>query len=107
MENHFFFKCNQKIVKLDQNAITHILVDDYVITIHCLDRTTHSNCSSLKKIEVKLPSFFKKISRNCLVNTNLIQSIHNKEKKVTMQNDHLLYVAKSKWNELKEWFIKF
>ncbi|WP_373497625.1 LytTR family transcriptional regulator DNA-binding domain-containing protein [Aquiflexum sp.] len=107
MESNFYFlKCNHKVVKLDMHLVTHISVDDYVVTIHCLDGSIHSCCSSLKRMENELPSVFKKINRSCLANSGLIQSIHSKEREITMLNDIRLRVAKSKWSELKREFVQ-
>lgn len=106
MENHaLVLKCGHKIFKLELNAVTHITVNDYLLTVFCLDGSSHSYCSPLKKMEEKLPETFFKINRNCLANVNLIQSFQSNERGIIMDNNVRLKVAKSKWATLKKEFF--
>ncbi|MFO7825698.1 MAG: LytTR family DNA-binding domain-containing protein [Cyclobacterium sp.] len=105
MESHsLILSCNHKILKIGLDMVTHIVVNDYLLTVFCLDGSSHSCCSSLKKVEKKLPETFFKINRNCLANVNLIQSIPPKEREIVMENNVRLKVAKSKWATLKKEF---
>jgi DNA-binding LytR/AlgR family response regulator len=104
-KNSLILKCSHKIHKIGLDTVTHIVVNDYLLSVFCLDGKSHSCCCSLKKIEEKLPRTFFKINRNCLVNVNLIQSFPPKERGILMENQVRLKVAKSKWATLKKEFF--
>tara|TARA_R110002074_G_scaffold399875_4_gene593992 strand:+ start:751 stop:1110 length:360 start_codon:yes stop_codon:yes gene_type:complete len=103
--SYLILKCSQTILKLELKKITHFLVNDYLLTVFCLNINSHSFCSSLKSMEDKLPENFFKINRNCIVNVNLIYSLQVKKREIIMQNDFRLKVAKSKWTEIKKKMI--
>jgi len=94
-------RCSQKLLKVELETVTCFAVNDYLLTVFFLDGSSHSCCSSLKKVEGELPETFFKIGRSCLVNIPLIQSLQPKEKCVIMQNGHRLQVSRSKWAALK------
>lgn len=99
-------KCSQKFLKVELETVTCFAVNDYLLTVFFLDGSRHTCCSSLKKVEGELPETFFKISRSCLLNVALIQSLQPKEKCVIMQNGHRLQVARSKWPGLRRFLAQ-
>ena len=71
-----------RIIKV--NSLLAIEVSDYLCTFYIENERSFSCVKSLHMIHSKLPEFFIRISKNCIINTRHVISINYKRREVEL-----------------------
>ena len=91
-----------RIIPID--SILAIEVNDYLCKFYEKEGTVISCINSLQRIQTKLPDFFIRISRNCIINTKYVQSIYHKKREVTLVGGKIYNFSVRNTKKLKNLF---
>ena len=108
-EAHFFMekvllKQQKTILFLDTDKIIAVQVEDYVCKC-LLENSVINYAISLREFEQKLPDFFIKISRNCLINSQKIESIDLQKREIKI-NNHIFCISCRSLTKIRRFFDK-
>ena len=108
---HTFFmgkillKQKKNILFIDTDNIIAVEVEDYVCKCLLENGSAYSYAISLRKFEQKLPDFFIKISRNCLINSQKIKSIDLQKREINVA-DHTFNISYRNLTKIRRIFAK-
>ena len=79
-------------------------VDDYLCKFYMENETPFSCAESLQKVQLRLPDFFIRISRNCVINTLHVKSIDFKRREVKLSCNTIFSFSVRNTKLLKQMF---
>jgi DNA-binding LytR/AlgR family response regulator len=97
-------KQQKTILFVDIEKIIAVKVEDYVCKC-LLENSAINYAISLREFEQKLPDFFIKISRNCLINSQKIEYIDLQNKKIKVAN-HIFDISCRNLTKIRQIFHK-
>jgi len=80
----FNIKTEHGLRIIHTESLLAVEVSDYLCTFYVESEPSISCVESLQKIHSKLPDYFIRISRNCIINTLHVKSIDFKRKEVKL-----------------------
>jgi len=83
-----------------------IKVDDYLCTLHVESEPSVSYVISLRKIHSKLPDYFIRINRNCIINIRHVNSVDFQRREVKLNGDKTYSFSVRNTKLLKTLFSK-
>ena len=100
----FIVKNENEIRIIQGESLLAVEVNDYLCTFHIENESSFSCVESLEKTVAKLPDYFIRISRNCIVNTLHIKSIDFKNRKVKLSGNKVFSFSVRNAKVLKQVF---
>ena len=76
-----------RIIKV--NSLLSIEINDYLCTFYIENEHSFSCVKSLQMIHSKLPEFFIRINRNCIINARHVMSINYKRREVELTGNRV------------------
>ncbi|WP_074042466.1 LytR/AlgR family response regulator transcription factor [Culturomica massiliensis] len=101
MDKTIIIKTSKEITPINTKDISHIEIDSDCCTFHFDDGSKFSCSKSLNNIERLLPSYFIRVHRNCIINTNKIVKINIKNRIASLQNGNNVKISVRKLKYIK------
>ena len=102
--DHIIVKSEGKTYIVRFKQLLAIEVDDYLCKFYIEDEYPFSCVESLQKILLKLPEYFIRISRNCVINTLYVKSIDFKRREVKLSGNKTFGFSVRNAKQLKQRF---
>lgn len=101
-KSRYLFLRNQHECKcIYLSKLIYILIDNYLSKFYIYKNQFFVCTISLKDLELELTPDFFRISRNCIINMNFIDTINTKHSFIMLTDGSKLSVSKSKIRKLK------
>ena len=100
----FSVKIGHELRIIDTKSLLAVEVNDYICKFYIEYDSSFSSVDSLKNILSKLPDYFIRISRNCIINALHIKSIDFKRREVKLSGDKIFSISVRNARVLKRKF---
>ena len=100
----FSVKIGHELRIIHIKSLLAVEVDDYLCKLHIENEPVLSCVESLRNILSKLPDSFVRISRNCIINTIHVKSIHLEKREVKLSGNKTYHFSVRNTRILKNFF---
>jgi len=100
----FIVKNGNKSRIIQVDSLLAVEVDDYISTFYVENEAVAHCVESLQEILSKLPDYFIRINRNCIINTQHVKSIDFKRREVKLSGNKTCIFSVRNAKTLKRMF---